>query len=218
MKKLILILLVTISYNHANAQFSENHAIYGSGEINFGNYFGIDLNVNYVYQEKYSLQLGITGNLRAGKSRPEDYRSGLAQAMFLGLANPYDQLDTYKISVGKIYKLNEKGSIRANLLFGIGITSIREPYNWQRRDGGWLGENYSWDYHRYNTVSLIINPKIEFPFTKFYGLTLSPMLQINKDRTYVGIGIGHMAGRLRKNTPKPESLPKNNQSSLKSKN
>lgn len=42
-------MLVIISSNYVNAQFSENHALYGSGEINFGNYFGIDLNVNYVF-------------------------------------------------------------------------------------------------------------------------------------------------------------------------
>ena len=204
MREIILILLLTISYNHAKAQFSENHALYGSGEINFGNYFGIDLSVNYVFQEKYSLQLGYVGNIRNGKSIPENYRSGL-----FGFINPYDQLETYKISVGKIYKLNTKGSIRANLLFGIGITNIREPTNWQRIDSGWFGYNYSWEYHKYNTLSLILNPKIEFPFTRFYGLTLSPMFQINKDRTYVGLGIGHMSGRLRKNTPKPDSLPNN---------
>ncbi len=201
MKKFLIIFLLTTAITHVNAQFSENHALYGSGEINFGNYFGIDLNVNYVFQEKYSLQLGYIGNIRSGKSRPENYRSGL-----FGFISPYDQLGTYKISVGKIYKLNEKGSIRANLLFGIGITSIREPSNWQRTDGGWFGYNYSWEYHKYNTVSLIINPKIEFPFTRFYGLTLSPMLQINKDRTYIGIGVGHMSGRLRKkktNTEEP---------------
>lgn len=44
----------------------------------------------------------------------------------------------------------------------------------------------------------IVNPKIEFPFNRFYGLTISPMLQVNKDRIYVGIGIGQMIGFLRR--------------------
>ncbi|WP_242082872.1 hypothetical protein [Aestuariivivens sediminis] len=61
-----------------------------------------------------------------------------------------------------------------------------------------LAENYTWDYKKHNAVSLIINPKIEFAFTRFYGLTISPMLQINKDRTYFGVGIGQMIGLLRK--------------------
>ncbi|HSP84008.1 MAG TPA: hypothetical protein VLN72_09800, partial [Gillisia sp.] len=64
--------------------------------------------------------------------------------------------------------------------------------------GGFLDENYSYEYHKYHTVSLIINPKIEFPITRIYGLTLSPMILINKDRTYMGIGVGHMIGLLRK--------------------
>ena len=45
---------------------------------------------------------------------------------------------------------------------------------------------------------MILNPKIEFPFSRFYGLTLSPLFQINKDRTYIGIGVGQMIGLLRK--------------------
>ena len=64
-------------------------------------------------------------------------------------------------------------------------------------NSGFLTENYTWIYNKYNTVNLIINPKIEFPFTRYFGLTISPMLQINKDRTYFGIGIGQMIGLLR---------------------
>ena len=45
-----------------------------------------------------------------------------------------------------------------------------------------------------NRISLIINLKIEFPLTRFYGLTISPMIQINKSRTYFGIGIVYMFG------------------------
>jgi hypothetical protein len=46
-------------------------------------------------------------------------------------------------------------------------------------------------------MSLIINPKIEFPLTNFIGLSVSPMIQLNKDRTYYGIGFGTMLGKLK---------------------
>ena len=198
MKRIITILIFSISIIQVNAQFDENNAIYSTGELNLGNYIGFDINLNYVYKEKYSFKLGYTGNIRQPKSQPEDYTSGLTGILLFGLANPYDQLENYQIGVGKIYKINQSGTIRLNASIGLGYTVIREPENWERIDNGFLAENYTWNYNKYNTVSLIINPKIEFPFTRFYGLTISPMVQINKDRTYFGIGMGQMIGLLRK--------------------
>lgn len=199
MKNLLLILFLFFSSLAANAQFSENNAIYYSGSLELGNYLGIDMNANYVLKEKYSFRLGFAGFVRNPKAAPSDYSSGLLGAMTFGLANPYDQLNNFQIAAGRIISMNKKGTIRANLSAGIALTNIKETYNWQRVEvGGFLTPNYTYDYHDYNTFSLIINPKIEFPFTRFYGLTLSPLLIINKDRTYVGLGIGQMVGLLRK--------------------
>ncbi len=75
---------------------------------------------------------------------------------------------------------------------------ITEPINWTEVDNFFLAENYTWDNHKYDTVSLMINPKIKFPFTRYYGFTISPMLQITKDRAYFGIGIGQMIGFVKK--------------------
>lgn len=58
-------------------------------------------------------------------------------------------------------------------------------------------DNYTWDYGERHRISFIINPKIEFPFTRYWGLTVSPIVQFSKDRTYFGIGIGSMIGLLR---------------------
>jgi len=186
------------SINLSNAQFGENNAIYSTAEWNLGNYIGIDISLNYVYKEKYAFKIGYTGNIREPKSQPEDYAPGLEGILLFSLANPYDKLENYHIGFGKIYKLNKRGTIRANISLGLGYTTIREPENWQRTDGGFLTANYTWDYKQYNTISLIINPKIEFPFSRIYGLTFSPMLQLNKDKVYFGIGIGSMIGLLRK--------------------
>lgn len=198
MKRIITLLLFFSSIHFVHAQFDENNFIYSTGELNLGNYIGIDLNLNYILKEKYSFKLGYTGNIRSPDSQPKDYSSGLSGVLFYGLANPYDQFQNYQIGFGKVYNMNESGTIRANLSFGLGYAIMREPGNWKKLDSGFIVENYSWDYKKHNTVSLILNPKIEFPFTRFYGLTLSPMVQINKDRTYFGIGIGQMTGLLRK--------------------
>ena len=182
-----------------NAQFSEKNALYSTGEIAFGNYLELNLNLNYVINEKYSFQIGYSSHIRESKYEPEDYSSGLVGIFTLGFGQlHFDQMDNYQILVGKIYNLNERGNIRFNLAGGIGYTIITEPTNWKPVSGFTLGENYTYDIDKHSTISLIINPKIEFPFTRIFGLTISPMLQINKDRTFIGIGVGPMIGLLRK--------------------
>lgn len=198
MKQLFCLLILVFSCSYVNAQFSENNAIYHTSEITFGNYLGVDIHANYVLKEKYSFKIGYSGFIRRPKAAPENYSSGVLGLLTFGLANPYDQMENFQVLAGNIYRLNRKGTIRANISIGLGFTVIHEPTNWQSLNGGFIGPNYSFDYREYNTVSLIINPKIEFPITRIYGLTFSPMLQINKDRTYIGVGIGQMIGLLRK--------------------
>lgn len=197
MKHLFTSLFFILSIQFVFAQFDTKNAIYTTGELSLGNYVGMDINLNYVYQEKYSLKIGYSGNLRTARSQPDDYSSGAVGAIFLGFLKPYDQFENYQIGLGRIFKINQKGSIRLNLSIGFGYTVIREPARWQRMNNvGWL-ENYTWEYDKTQTWSLIINPKIEFPFTRIYGFTLSPMIQISPYRTYFGIGLGHMIGLLR---------------------
>ncbi|MGB7785385.1 MAG: hypothetical protein WBL27_04720, partial [Salinimicrobium sp.] len=197
MKKIFTLLLFISGINAAHAQFYGSHPIYTTAEINFGNYIGIDIDLNYLLEEKYTFKIGYTGNVRPAVSRPDDYTAGMKGILFYGFGNPYDQLHNFHIGAGKILKINKRGTIRANLIVGLGFMTIREPVNWEKNDNTFLSESYRWDYKKYNTLSLVFNPKIEFPFTRFYGLTLSPLLQISKDRTFVGVGIGQMLGRLR---------------------
>ncbi len=204
MKRTILLLIFFISINTANARFSDKHAIYLTSELNFGNYVGVDFNLNYVYQELYALKIGYSGNMSSASSTPENYHPGAIAIIFIfGLFGPYDYLSNYQITVGKIFKMNDKGTIRANISAGIGYTTITEPSNWQGTNNNWMGPNYTFEHHKYKTVSLIINPKIEFPATIVFGPTITGMIQINKDRVFYGLGIGFMLGVLRKEELKP---------------
>ncbi|WP_051205316.1 hypothetical protein [Salinimicrobium xinjiangense] len=207
LKPFLLFLLMITGVNLAQAQEEQKHSFYVSGELGFGNYYGLDFSYNYLYKEKYSFKLGYIGNIRKAETLPHDYTSGLFNALLLGFGTPVDQLKHFQLGAGRIYNLNKKATIRVNLSVGLGYSTIKEPGNWQSTGSHLLQENYTWEYDKYRTLSLIINPKIEFPLSRFYGLTLSPMVQLNKDRTYVGIGVGHMIGLLRsKRVPDPAEL------------
>ena len=205
MKRFLFILLFFVGVSAANGQFAQNHAIYLTPELSLGNYIGLDINLNYLYKEKYSFKIGYSGLARIPNSQPDDYSVGIETLFFFGLLRPYDVMETYQVGFGKIYILNNKGTIRANLYIGIGYTTITEPYDWEVMNTI-LVTNYNWKYKSHHTVSLIINPKIEFPFTRFYGLSASPMVVVNKDRTYFGLGIGHMIGLLKKSRPPQQKV------------
>ena len=194
MKEKLTLFIILISIQFIVSQSKETNKLYITSELNLGNYIGVDLNLNFVTKKKYTLKIGYTGNLRSPKSKPKDYSS---INDILPLSGPYDRFKSYQISFGKIYELNKKGTIRANLSFGLGLTTIIYHKNWLLNDVTPIyGGYYTWDTEKHNKVSLIINPKIEFPFTRFYGLTISPMIQINKEGTYFGIGVGQMIGLL----------------------
>jgi hypothetical protein len=199
MKNTISILILLLFVLKLNAQFSEKNAIYLGTEFNGGNFWGGSLNLNYVYNEKYSFQAGISGLMRESKSTPDDFSSGMISLFTLGLSNlnHYDEMETYQILAGRVFKLNNSNT-RFNIAGGIGYTVLTEPINWKPVTDYTLSENYTYDVNEHGMVSLIINPKFEFPFTRFFGLILSPMLQINGDRTYVGLGVGAIGGLLRK--------------------
>lgn len=84
-----------------------------------------------------------------------------------------------------------------NLSLGLAYTILQEPENSKGTGDNFLFPTYSYTYNELYTASMLINPKIEFPFTRIYGLTISPMVQLNPIRTYYGIGIGQMIGLVR---------------------
>jgi len=199
-RKILILFLIIHNVQLIIAQNSDINTYYVTGELSLGNYVGLDYTINYIFKDTYALKLGFSGKIRKPKSAPEDYSGGLNSVFTAGIDFPYDHLLNYDLSFGKIYNFNDSHTIRLNFLIGIGYTIIKEPGNWQFVDNDAtinLAENYSYTYRDYNTISFIINPKIEFPLSNFFGLSISPMLQFNKDRTYFGIGFGTMLGKLK---------------------
>ncbi|WP_289054351.1 hypothetical protein [Carboxylicivirga marina] len=181
-------------------EYSEDwsHKIYLTGELNAGSYFGVNLNLNYLINEKYTFQFGYYEYWRETKSKPGDYSQGLTGIFSMGFYDIYDEMHIYQLLIGKISELNKSGTIRLNVSGGVGYTVIKEPTNWRKIESFInISENYTYDYEKHGTVSFAFNPKIEFPISHHFGFSLSPMLQINPERIYAGFGFGVMVGLLR---------------------
>ena len=156
--------------------------------------------------ERYVFKLGANDYSRTSKSRPSDYNNP-SELFTFGASGPLDQFKNYYVAIGRIYKLNRKGSIKVNISAGLGFTILDEVNEWYPINDGIFGSNYAFSSSKTNTVSLLISPKIEFPFTRFYGLSISSIIQINRQSSLIGIGIGHNIGKLREKYEAKKSEP-----------
>jgi hypothetical protein len=195
MKKVALLFCFLVIWE-AQAQQAPNHLIYSSIGIGLGTHFGVGLNLNYAIEESFSLQLGWSGYVRASKSTPDDYSPGVFTLFF----PESDWIENYSISMGKMFIFRPQGKTRMNLLGGLAFSTIEVPVNWKKTSSGLgtlLGGSYTCDYHKYNKVSVIINPKFEFPVWRIVGFHISPLFVINMDMPIVAMEIGYMVGKLR---------------------
>jgi hypothetical protein len=197
MKSLLLLCSVLFLSTGLRAQFLDNNFIYLNAGLSGGNYFGGTLSLSNIYKEKLIFQLGYSDFLRYARSQPDDFDGGVMDALLWGTLSPTDQLRSYEFMMGKVKVLNHKGSTRLNLKAGLAYTQIIEPMNYKRMDTSVLGPNYSFEYRQINSVGILINPELEFPFSRFFGLSISPFLSLGNQHKNVGIGIKTMAGILR---------------------
>lgn len=201
MKKLIILYLLLLGYGGLGAQSKNKISFYNSGEINFGNYVGGNLNANILFNKSLALQIGFSGNRRKSPAQPYNYKIDESWDV-LNLSrfkNKHDYFGGFHVLMGKIFWLNETNSSRLNLLGGLGFTKIIEYSNWvlQPDGSGSGGSNYTYDIIKYNKVSVVFNPRIEFTGKKFFGTSISLLLQANPKRALMGIQFGVMIGDLK---------------------
>lgn len=80
MKKFVFTFIILCLFFSIKCQ-NINHYVYLTQEQQFGNYFGGNLNVNYIYNEKYSAQIGTSFLLRKAHDLPSNYSSGLIKCL-----------------------------------------------------------------------------------------------------------------------------------------
>lgn len=195
MKYLFFIILLLFGLKN---QAQEKHSYYITPQFDIGNFIGGSFHLNYVYQEKYSFKTGISGVVRTAKSQPKDFTAGpFTQIFSFGFTSPYDNISSYQLQVGRIFKLKENGKIRLNTSVGVAYTTIKKPSNWEYNYEKTIGANYTYQYTKSHIPSLVINPEIEFPISRLLGLSISPTLILNKEDTYVGVGFGSLFGKLK---------------------
>ncbi|AGC77022.1 hypothetical protein LX97_01764 [Nonlabens dokdonensis] len=196
MRNYLFLFLLASSYACIGQEESTG-SFYMSSDLSFGNYkVAAGLIGTYVLKNEYSLSIGVKGFLRDSGNTPDDYSRGSGFSSLFDFAGRFDEIVSFNAMAGRIYNLNNSGTIRFHGTAGLGYTVYNRPTNFVFVPGE-SGPNYAFSNHQYGTISLIISPKIEFPFSKYFGMTLTPSIHLNKDDVFYSIGFGYMLGKLK---------------------
>ena len=182
MKKYYILAFILASVLTANAQFREKTLIYGSFEASYGNYKGVDFNLNYVHDNKYSIKVGYSGFLRRAKNAPDDFVGTFFDAN--------DVINSIHLVYGRIFILDKKKQVHLNFGAGLAYVGVDIPQKFDFTGLGFFLTNYKWDHAFYNEIGFVINPKIEYLLTRYLGVSASPLFQYSKHSSYIGVGVG----------------------------
>lgn len=186
--------------NKFSTRWSEKHFLYASGDVMVGNYNGGDLGINYIINSKYSIKFGFSASNKQTSSQPMDYLKSSENEIPSGVDLPNENLENFHIMLGRVINLNSTENVRIIIQGGPGLSNSRVPTNWQWRENNFYKSNYDFDIQKKKNLSLIINPKIEFPLASIIGFSVGPMFIYSKETSFFGVGIGILYGIISTNT------------------
>jgi len=171
--------------------FAQNNtAVYASSSLNIGNNIGLDLDLNFIFNNKYTLSTGIKEQLSINKDFPDDYGGDL------DFFSDIESMNTFYLLGGVVHQMDN--TVRFNLQGGIGSSLVYTQGNFVREGKATINRyEYSYDEIKDRVTSLILRPKLEITAPNVIGFYLYAELIANKYNSYYGAGIGIMFGKVR---------------------
>lgn len=189
MKGIVVVLLMFIQYGYAQ----EVNSLYLSSSFELGNYVGMDGNINFISKNKLSVSAGGGWMLYESENYPED----IDNDDDLGFSGTNGSAYVY-LTAGKIIPFKNSNRVRLNLSGGLNMMWSQIEENYVRGEQTDKGYYYQYDRNNDQTVGLILNPRLEISLFSTVGLHISSKVIFNKKRSFYGVGLGLMLGKLRK--------------------
>lgn len=169
-------------------QHNRKHFLYSTGEYIVGKNNAGSVSLNYIYNNKLSINVGYSATNKTNVPMPLDFLKSASEANLISGPAPFENTETLHIMIGKVFTLSNPNSIRLLIQGGPGLSNHREP-------DFYLENNefaYQTDIKR--QVSFVFNPKVEVPvISGLLGLSAGPVL-VAGNNTYFGAGVGVIYG------------------------
>ena len=194
----IILILDLFNYGYSQTASLENNRpkiakLYLScGGIGYNEVNVVGLNSTFILSNDWGGSISYQQSFLRTRNIPDDYSPGLC--LF-----DCSQLDYTRVLALKILK---EFPISTKLIrFGIESGPSWVEYYFARfRPGNFSGggsSNYTLYYDVKNTVGLVLKAKVEFPLTRFAGLELAAMVNINEFKSFIGMEINWTLGVVR---------------------
>jgi hypothetical protein len=186
--RLFTFLLLSVG-NILYGQSVSRDLYYLSGALNFGNYFGTDLNIEYILKGKTSFKAGLISTGKNVRDLPEDFSTIQAK--------PTEQFGAIYFCAGTVIYPAASKKIRLNLSAGPALGLHYLPYGFYKVPSSPNPDFYFWETEKKRFPALVIHPELELPLHKFFGISVSPIFVAGSEVNYYGISLGGMIGKLR---------------------
>ncbi len=204
MKSLILLSILVILINSSFAQWSnywinsiENkHLLYSTGSLMVGNQLGGNIGMTFVYDSKFSVQIGYSSQSDKMNAQNPLFKSAMPSDADEFVV-PEKMMENFNVFVGRYLYLNAKETIRLVVQGGPGMSVMIGEVSQQPED---IENGYTkYIMQKTKGFSMILNSKFEFPVTELIGFSAGPTLIMDHEKQNLTFCIGFMYGIISRN-------------------
>ncbi|KAF0236326.1 MAG: hypothetical protein FD181_2763 [Prolixibacteraceae bacterium] len=184
MKRLIVFSILTLGTITVSAQFANNwlnnqnkHLLYTNFDLMMGTNTGGNVGMNFVYNCKYSVQVGYSSDSNKPAQFVQGFKSGTISETGASIIQA-KMMENYDIMIGRHFDLSSKGALRFIVQGGPGMSILHD----------------SSEPEKDREFSIMINTKIEFPIIDMLGFTAGPTLVMNQERQNLTFCVGFIYG------------------------
>jgi hypothetical protein len=204
MKRFLLLSVCVLLINTLSAQWSSEwllssknkHLLYANGDLMVGNSSGGNLGMSFVYDCKYSVEVGysatsnqftmpILGLKSADKSNTTDK------------IIPGQMMENFNFMAGRHFNMNTNETIRFVLQGGPGMSVMMDLTDIP--SGSNSNSFMTTKMIKTKDFSMMVNSKFEFLITDLIGFSAGPTLIMNQDKRFLTFSAGVMYGIISKN-------------------
>jgi hypothetical protein len=184
MRQFILFTVLIIVTIPVTAQFANNwltdhnkHLLYSNFDLMIGTNAGGNVGMNFVYNSKYSVQVGYSSDSNTPVPFVQGFKSG-TKSQNSTTEIPVEMMENFNIMFGRHFDLSSKGTIRFIVQGGPGLSILHDSFVSDKNQ----------------EFSMMINTKIEFPIIDMLGFTAGPTLVMNQKRQNLTFCVGFIYG------------------------
>ena len=204
MKKLILILLLTIHAVNANARNSSDTLVkhnmtYGEFGGGYGTHGSFKWALNFINSTNRITTVCFVFSAHRDPGCPSDFSPGLFEM------TAQQKLFMLGVMSGKVF-YSGAANIRYTLKGGLSAGIVSTPTDYAK-SGGWFSANYTYNLKSELTPGLLLNPTLELPLNRHFGFSFGLYANINLISPVFGLEGSMLFGKLRNKRPGEKDRP-----------